>query len=199
MLGTSIVISVAATGEVAVGDVPVRLPRTATTSPTFTALNFTDCSSRLYVVEELVVTLTFPASVRSVSVEPLIWVTVPVSPPQNPPPKKEGTPNPAPANSPSHPAPKPPPGPKDGRWVDGDGLGLLVAAVAFAAVGDAARVTINPAVAPSTAMASPIPATRNRLLRLAGGSTGGGGGGGSGKSGLISARQRTSPTCRKGY
>jgi hypothetical protein len=137
--------------------------------------------------------------VLSVSVEPLTWVTVPVSPPQNPPPKKEGTPNPSPANGPSHPAPKPPRGPKEGLWVDGDGLGLLLAAVAFAAVGDAARVTIKPAVALSTAMASPNPTTRRRPLRLAAGSTGGGGGGGSGKSGLIGTVQRTSPTCRKGY
>jgi len=56
--------------------------------------------------------------------------------------------------------------------------------------GDAARVTINPAVAPSTAMASPIPTTRNRVLRLAGGFKGGGGGGGSGKSALIGTHQR---------
>ena len=47
MLGTSIVIAVAAIGEVAVGDVPLRLPRTATTSPTFTALSFTVACSRV--------------------------------------------------------------------------------------------------------------------------------------------------------
>jgi hypothetical protein len=47
MLGTSIVIAVAAIGEVAVGDVPLRLPRTATTSPTFTALSFTVAGSRV--------------------------------------------------------------------------------------------------------------------------------------------------------
>jgi len=148
------------------------------------ALSLTFASSRLYVVEELVVTVTVPARLRSVSVEPLILVTVPVSPPQKPPPKKDGAPNPALANGAPHPKLNPPRRPKDGLCADGDGLGFA-AAVVFAAVGDAARVTMNPAVAPTTAMASPIPNTRMRPNSLRAGSAGGGGGGGSGKSGVI--------------
>jgi hypothetical protein len=199
MLGTSIVIALAAIGEVAVGDVPLRLPRTATTSPSLRALSFTDCSSRLYVVDEVVVTVTAPASVRSVSVDPLILVTVPVSPPQNPPPKKDGAPNPAPADGAPQAKPAPPRGAREGLWADADGVGVLDAAVVFAASGDAARVTMKPVVAPTTAIVSPIPNTRSRPARLPVGSTGGGGGGGSGKSGLIGTRQNSAPTCRKGY
>jgi hypothetical protein len=150
------------------------------------------------VVEDVVVTVTVPASVRNVRVDPLILVTVPVSPPQKPPPKKDGAPKPAPANAPPHAAePKPPRGPKDGLRADGDGLGLLAAAV-FAVVGEAARVTMNPAVAPTTAMVSPTPNRRTRPTRLLAGSAGGGGGGGSGKSRLISEKN-TAPTCQKGY
>ena len=100
----------------------------------------------------MVVTVTVPASVRRVSVDPLILVTVPVSPPQEPPPKNEGTPNPAPANGARSETRSRRAGRRTACGVEGDGLGLLVAAVVFAAVGDAARVTIKPAVAPTTAM-----------------------------------------------
>ena len=85
-VGTTIVISVAATGDVAVFDVPWE-PRTCSTSPTVMAANETCLPSRLYFVDELVVTVTVPLSVRSVSVPPLIFVTVPVPPPQKPPPR----------------------------------------------------------------------------------------------------------------
>src|SRR5580700_4046047 len=124
--------------------------------------------------------------VRRVSVDPLILVTVPVSPPQNPPPKKpppnaEGPPNPAPANGAPQLNPNPPRAPKDGLWrVEGEGLGLVVAAVVLAFAGDAARVTTNPAAAPTTAIVRAIPTMRTRPTRLVSGATGGGEGGVSG-------------------
>src|ERR1019366_476376 len=199
MLGTSIVTSVAAIGDVAVGDVPLRLPRTATTSPTLRALNFTVCSSRVYVVDAVVVIVPVPASVLSVRGDPLILVTVPASPPQNPPPKEDGPPNPAPANGAPHANPKPPWPPNGGLCAAGNVLGVLAAAVVFAVEGDEAWVTIKPAVAPAMAMPSPIPNRRRRPPGLLAGSAGGGGGGGSGKSGIISTDQNSALICPKGY
>src|SRR5476651_1469888 len=118
--------------------------RTARTSPISIALKFTCAFSRLYLVDELVVTVSVPVKVRSVIVEPLICVTVPVAPPQKPPPKNAGPPkppplNPPPPNAPPHAKLDPPRGPKDGLCVEGDGLGLLEEAVVFASAGAPAR------------------------------------------------------------
>src|SRR5580704_3727924 len=104
------VIAVAAIGDVAVFDVAPRMARTWSTSPTLIAAKFTCLPSRVYFVDELVVTVTVPASVRRVMVEPLIFVTVPVAPPQKPPP---ANPKPELANPLAHGAPNPP-RPNDG-------------------------------------------------------------------------------------
>ena len=176
MVGTSIVIAVAAMGEDVVFGVSPRDPRTATTSPTLIAPKLNCLPSRLYFVEELVVTVTVPVSVRSVSVEPLIPVTVPVSPPQNPP---AAEPKPVLVKPLLHGDPKPP-RPNDGGCSAPDGpLGDGWAASALASVTDAARVTAKPATAPITAMPSAMPARRSLLLR-------GCSAGGSGETGGVS-------------
>ncbi len=132
-------------------------------------------ASRLYFVVDDVVTVSVPARVRRVSVEPLTLVTVPVSPPQNP---LNVAPKPALVNPPPHENPKPP-RPKDGECSEGAPLGVGVLAVVLASVTAPARLTTNPPTAPATAMATAIPTIRRRPRDFTTVSSGGGGGGGS--------------------
>src|SRR3984957_5107622 len=118
-------------------------------------------------------TVSVPCRVRSVSVEPLIFVTVPVAPPQNAPAK----PDVALENPLAHGKPKPP-RPNDGGCCDGDPLGVgFAAAVVFARVMELARVTTKPAAAPTTAIATATPSNRSRPNERLGGASDGAGGG----------------------
>ena len=78
-------------------------------------------------------------------------------------------PKPALAKPLAHGKPKPP-RPKDGRCARGEGLGdgLRQRRCSPERI-DAARVTTNPAAAPTTAIASAIPSSRSRSARLLGG------------------------------
>jgi hypothetical protein len=124
------------------------------------------------VVAEVVVTVSVPCSVRTVSVEPLMFVTVPVAPPQKAPAKPEV----ALENPLAHGKPKPP-RPNDGGCCAADPLGVGFAAVVFASVIELARVTTNPAAAPMTTIATATPSNHNPQRGWIGGGSDGAGGG----------------------